>query len=101
MSLRGAIERLERRAREDLESFELLDGSTYYYDRLETHKELFLHAYDVQLGDADKWSEPPEVYRRMCEAKNPAEVLERFKPEAPVRAFVNLAELYDTDVLVR
>jgi hypothetical protein len=43
MSLRGAIERLERRAREDLESFELLDGSTYYYDRLETYKELFLH----------------------------------------------------------
>jgi hypothetical protein len=67
MSLRGAIERLERRAREDLESFELLDGSTYYYDRLETYKELFLHAYDVQLGDADKWPEPPEIYRKMRE----------------------------------
>jgi hypothetical protein len=66
MSLRGAIERLERRAREDLESFELLDGSTYY-DRLETYKELFLHAYYVQLGDADKWPEPPEIYRKMCE----------------------------------
>jgi hypothetical protein len=67
MSLRGAIERLERRAREDLESFELLDGSTYYYDRLETYKELFLHAYDVQLGDADKCPEPPEIYRKMRE----------------------------------
>jgi hypothetical protein len=67
MSLRGAIERLERRAREDLESFELLDGSTYYYDRLETYKELFLHAYYVQLGDADKWPEPPEIYRKMRE----------------------------------
>jgi hypothetical protein len=67
MSLRGWIKRLERRAREDLESFELLDGSIYYYDRLETYKELFL-----------EW----------------------FKPEDPERAFVNLAELYDTDVLV-
>ena len=67
MSLRGAIEWLERRAREDLESFELLDGSTYYYDRLETYKELFLHAYYVQLGDADKWPEPPEIYRKMRE----------------------------------
>jgi len=100
MGLRGWIKRLERDASEELESFKLLDGSTYYYDRLETYKELFLHAYDVQLGEGDKWPEPPEVYRKMCEARNPAAVLERFKPEDPHRAFVNLAELYDTDVLV-
>ena len=100
MSLRNWIKRLERDAREDLESFELLDGSTYYYDRLETYKELFLHAYDVQLGDADKWPKPPEVYRKMCQARDLSEVLERFRPEDPKRAFVNLAELFDTDVLV-
>src|SRR5215211_6461710 len=100
MSFRSWLKRLERVASEDLESFVLLDGSTYYYDRLETYKELFLHAYDVQLGDADKWPEPPEVYRKMCEAKDPAAVLERFRPEDPERAFVNLAELYDTDALV-
>jgi hypothetical protein len=98
--MRSWIRRLERDARGHLESFELLDGSTYYYDGLETYKELFLHAYDVQLGDADKWPEPPEVYRKMCEARDPAAVLERFKPEDPERAFVNLAEIYDTDVLV-
>jgi hypothetical protein len=101
MGLRGWLKRLERGAGEDLESFELLDGSTYYYDRLEAHKELFLHAYDLQLGDADKWPEPPEVYRKMCEAKDPAAVLERLKPENPQSAFVNPAELYDTDALVR
>jgi len=100
MGLRGWIKRLERGASEDLESFELLDGSTYYYDRLETWKELFLHAYDVQLGDADKWPEPPEVYRKMCEARDPATVLERLKPENPQSAFVNPAELYDTGVLL-
>ena len=99
MSLRAAIKRLERRASEDLESFELLDGSIYYYDRLETYKELFLHACDLQLGEGE-WPEPPEVYRRMCEARDVAEVLERLKPENPERAFVNVAELYDTDVLV-
>jgi hypothetical protein len=70
------------------------------YDRLETYKELFQHAYDVQLGDADKWPEPPEVYRRVCQARDPAAILERFRPEDPERAFVNLAELYDTDVFV-
>jgi hypothetical protein len=99
--MRSWIRRLERDARGHLESFELLDGSTYYYDGLETYKELFLHAYDVQLGEADKWLEPSEVYRKICEARDVAAVLERFKPEDPKRAFVNLAELYDTDALVR
>jgi hypothetical protein len=99
--MRSWIRRLERDARGHLESFELLDGSTYYYDRLETYKELFLHAYDVQLGDAHKWPEPPEIYRKMCEATDVAAVLKRFQPEDPKRAFVNLAELYDTDTLVR
>ena len=100
MTLRGQLKRIEQGLRGTLESFVLEDGSRYYYDRLETCKELFLHAYDVQLGDADKWPEPPEVYRKMCEAKDPAAVLERFRPEDPARAFVNPAELYDTDVLV-
>ena len=93
--------RVERDAREGLQSFELLDGTVYYYDRVETYKELFLHAYDVQLGDAEKWTEPPEVYRKMCEARDPAAVLERFKPEDPERAFVDVTQIYDSDVLVR
>jgi hypothetical protein len=97
---RGWLGRLQHEASKDLEGFELLDNSTYYYDRLETYKELFLHAYDVEIGDADKWPEPPEVYRKMCEAKNPAAVLERFRPENPQVAFVNLAELYDLGALV-
>jgi hypothetical protein len=100
MGLRNLIRRLERSAAEDLESFELWGGGVYYYDRLETSKDLFLHAYDVELGECDKWPEPPEICRKMCEAKDPAAVLERFRPEDPVRAFVNPAELYDVDVLV-
>jgi hypothetical protein len=99
MGLRGWLKRLERGASEDLESFELLDGTVYYFDRLETYKELFLHTWDLQLGKGE-WPEPPEVYRKMCQAKDPAAVLERFKPEDPQRAFVNVAELYDTDLLV-
>jgi hypothetical protein len=101
MGLRGWIKRLERGASEDLESFELLDGTTYYYDRLETYKELFLHAYYVQLGEGDKWPEPPEVYRKMCEAKDPRAVLERFVPDDPQGAFVNPADLYEADALIR
>ena len=99
MGLRGWLKRLERGASEDLASFELLDGSTYYYDRLQTYKELFLHAYDVQVGKGE-WPEPPEVYRKMCEARDVAEVLEQLKPEDPERSLVNLAALYDMDLLV-
>jgi hypothetical protein len=100
MGLKGWLKRIERDAREGCDSFELLDGSTYYYDPVETSKELFLHAYDVELGEGDKWPEPPEICRKMCEAKDPGAVLERFRPEDPVRAFVNPAELYDADVLI-
>jgi hypothetical protein len=100
MTLRNWIKQLERDAREGLESFELLNGSRYYYDRLETSMELFLHAYDVQLGNADKWPEPPEVYRKVCEAKDPAAVLERFTPDNPQSAFVDPTALYDTQALV-
>jgi len=98
--LRTLLKNLKRDARGELESFILEDGSRYYFDRLETHKVLFLHAYDVQLGDADKWPEPPEIYRRICKARDPAAALERLRPENPQRAFVNPAELYDADVLV-
>ena len=101
MGLRNWLKRLERGAREDLESFELLDGSTYYYDRLETSKELFLHAYDLQAGRGEKWAEPPEVYRKACEARDPAAVIEKLKPESPQGAFVDPAALYDTDALIR
>jgi hypothetical protein len=100
MGLRTWLKRLERDASEDFESFELLDGSTYYYDRLETCKVLFLHAYDVQIGGADKWPEPPEVYRKMCEARYPAAILEGFKLENPQVALLNLDELYYTDALI-
>jgi hypothetical protein len=101
VGLRGWLKRLERGARENLESFELLDGSTYYFDRLETSKELFLHAYDLQLGRGEKWAEPPEVYRKICEARDPAAAIERLKHESPQGAFVDPAALYDTDALVR
>ena len=47
MERKSWMRRLERDAREEMGSFELLDGSTYYYDRLETGKELYLHAIDV------------------------------------------------------
>jgi hypothetical protein len=100
MTLKGQLRRLERGLRGTLESFVLEDGTRYYFDPIETYKELFLHAVDVQLGEAEKWPEPPEVYRKMCEARDPAAVLERFRPENPQSAFVDPTALFDTDAFV-
>jgi hypothetical protein len=61
---------------------------------------MFLFAYDCQLGDAGKWSEPPEIYSKIAEARDPRAVLQRFKPENPQGAFVDVAQIYDRDALV-
>ncbi len=67
--VRGWIKRLERASREDLESFELLDGSRYYFDPLSW--ELFLHWCDcMKAGSAHNWPEAPEIMRKVCEAKD-------------------------------
>ncbi len=97
MGLRSWLKHIERDARGDLESFELTGGTTYYYDRLEAAKQLFLYCYDLELGDADKWPEPPEILRRICQAQDPSLVLARFEP----KDFMNLPEIIDVDVLMR
>jgi hypothetical protein len=97
MGLRDQLRRLRLDMRSGLESFELLDGSRYHYDTMEVNKELFLAAFDLQLG---KVPDPPELFRKLCEAKDPAAVLDRLAPENPERAFVNVAEMYDRDILI-
>jgi hypothetical protein len=67
--LRSWIKRLERDARGEMASFELLDGSRYYYDR--ASRDVFLHwAECILAGSAHNWPEPPEVVRKLCEAKD-------------------------------
>ena len=75
MGLRARLERLEHAARGTLVSFELLDGSRFYYNP-QTF-ELFLHWYDcLTAGNPDKWSEAPEAVRKVTEAKDPEAALE-------------------------
>ena len=99
MALRSWVKRLEHDARGDVDSFELLDGTIFRYDRRQTNKELYLHAFDLQLG-VSEWSEPPEIYLKICQAKDPQAALKQLRPEDPQRAFVNPAALYDIDILV-
>ena len=87
MALRNWIRSVERAARGEVESFELLDGSRYHYDAMEAHKAVFLHGLDcLGANSVEEWSEPPEVYAKMCEARDPAAVLERLT-SAPIVEF--------------
>ncbi len=97
MRLRGKMRRLEAAARGQVESFELEDGSRYYYDPLEVSKAVFLHNVRcAKAGSAEDWPQPPEVLAKVCEARNPAAVLARVAP--PGTAFAELP--YDHAALV-
>ncbi len=75
MGLRARLRRLERTARGTLVSFELLDGSRFYYNP-QTF-ELFLHwTKCLDAGNPDKWPEAPEAVRKVTEAKDPEAALE-------------------------
>jgi hypothetical protein len=98
VSLRGWVKRIERAAKDELESFELLDGSRYYYDPIEAAKELFLFGIDCYKSDSiSEWPEPPDIYARVCEARDQADVLEQVVPSDKAAWFIDLP--YDRNVL--
>jgi hypothetical protein len=74
--LRGWIKRLERRARGDLPSFALTDGSRHYYNP--ESGEYFLHACDCLRahGDCEPFPAPPETIKALTRARNRAAALE-------------------------
>lgn len=96
MRLRSWVKKLEDRARGNMASFDLLDGSRYYYDPEETHKQLFLHAYDSYLGVT---SPAPEIYHAICRARDPEAALATIAPDNP-GAFVDPTALYDYEALI-
>jgi hypothetical protein len=95
MGLKGWMRRIERAAQGEVESFELLDGSRYYYDAMEVYKAVFLHGIDCLTAESvEDWPEPPEVYLRLCEARDLETVLERLT-SAPIVEFP-----YDPEILI-
>lgn len=94
MGLKDKMRRLERAAEGELESFELLDGFRYYFDR--TSGKLFLHWCECLRADsAHHWPEPPEVYKKLTEAKYPERALDKIHGEGSFSTFV-----YDPEVLI-
>lgn len=99
MGLRDKVRALERMARGHVATFELRDGSRFYYDSGEVYKEVFLHGINCLKADSlSEWPEPLEVYLKMCEAKDPAAVLERFAPSDKSAWFIDVP--YERDALI-
>jgi hypothetical protein len=99
VSLRAWLKRLERGARGEMGSFELLDGSRYYFDPLSG--ELFLHWCDcIRAGNPPDWPEPPEVVRKLCEARDVRRALEELTDPGVVGTSGFTCLVYDAETLI-
>jgi hypothetical protein len=73
--MRSRLRHLEQAARGCLKSFELLDGSRFYWDPQSA--ELFVHFCEyLRTHDQPKRPEPPEVVKALTQAKDRARALE-------------------------
>ena len=78
MAPKDKLRRLERAARGQLESFELEDGSRFYYDP--EQGEVFLHSMEclhAQGEGATTFPEPPPVVKAIARAKDRRAAFER------------------------
>jgi hypothetical protein len=92
--IRGWVKRLEHTAREDLASFELLDGGRYYFDP--ASPTLFMHWCEcATAGSAHDWPPVPEVLRKLTEAKDVERAIELVRGEGSWDFLV-----YDIDTLI-
>jgi hypothetical protein len=67
--VKGRLRRLERASRDILRSFDLEDGSRFYFDP--TSAEMFLHACDcLRNHDKPERPEPPELVKAVARAKD-------------------------------
>jgi hypothetical protein len=88
MTLRNWIKRLERAASEDLESFELLDGTRYFYNP--TSAECFLHSMAcmrVQGEGKTTFPEPPETVKAITRARDREAALHQLYPPGSFGVF--------------
>ena len=93
MALRDRLRRLEKNAQGKLSSFELADGSRYFYEPEKVFPELFGHGARCLTADykGEPRPEPPEILKAIVRARDRRRVAERLY--TPFTA-------YDLDALV-
>jgi hypothetical protein len=94
VGLREQLRRLKGELYGELDSFELLDGNRYYYDPASF--EVFLFYCECLKTNAHNWPEPPEVVRKLTEAKAVEEAVIQVFGRGPFSFLV-----YDPEILVR
>jgi hypothetical protein len=78
VGLRAKVRALERYARDQVDSFELEDGSRYYYEPLSPER--FLHTMNCLRSQGDgqtTFPETPETVRAITRARDRAAALEQ------------------------
>ena len=100
MGLKHRLARIE--AKTDLESFDLEDGSRFFYDRAKIGVELFMHVTDC-LGahDQPEWPEPPQIIEALIRAKDRRAACEQFFREGFMMFPYDMEALVERGELVR
>ncbi len=97
MGLRDKFRRLEKTMRGTLASFELVDGSRYFYEPEKAWSELFLHHSDCMRADhrSEPRPEPPEILTAVAKARDRRSAVERLYAQDPAPLTA-----YDLEALV-
>ena len=96
MALRDSLRALRREAREDLDCFELADGSRHWYNPLSPER--FLHSMACMRAQGEgetTFPEPPETVWAITRAKDRAAALEQVYQSGAFSIFP-----YEPDALV-
>ena len=77
--LKGKLDKLQKAMRGNLESFELTDGSRYFYEPEEVGPMLFMHGSNCLTADyrSEPRPDPPEILRAIARAKDRRAAVEK------------------------
>ena len=95
--LRNLLRRLEKSAEGQADSFELADGTRFWYDPSEVFIEVFAHGSEslkADYRDEDR-PEPPEILQALTKAKVRESAVWKLYPKGSSPFLV-----YDVDILV-
>jgi hypothetical protein len=78
MGLKGRLDRLQKTMQGKLSSFELADGTRYFFEPMQAHKAAFGYWSDSLRADyrREPRPEPPEVLRAVAGARDRGDALD-------------------------
>ncbi len=97
MGVKAKLDRLQKAMRGNFASFELRDGSTFWYDEDEEWPVLFTHGTDCMRADhrGEPRPDPPEILQAVARAKNRRAAVAKLYPP---HSYPFMA--YDIEVLI-